>query len=1006
MKEKTFQGVSKMGNYDFKELSPRSFEQMIQALSYKILGPGLVVFGDGPDGGREATFHGCTSKFPSSTQIWNGYTVVQAKFCQRPKGNLSIDTKWLLNELKKELDSFAASESKRKKPEYYILVTNLVLSPVQDKGGKDKAVALINLYKKRLGLKDFRVWDYDQLCGYLDNNKDVRCAYALWTTPGDVLSKLAAVAEGLLPDFIKVMLNFLQKELLDDHYSKLEQAGHSPENRIPLEQVFIDLPTFFERRSEAPIEDAQTSQLPPGFLSYILQKESICFKPGEIFSFYIPNTITSLVSFEEGRYVLVGGPGQGKSTLTQFLCQIHRVNLLNNRSCLDKDVVSAINSIIAQCKVQCIDITCAKRFPFRIELANFAKTLATTNNNEVTSVLSYIASTIKERTQYQVTVNVLRIWLKEHPWLLIFDGLDEVPPSSNRKQILDSIRDFLVDVSTCEADVLILATTRPQGYNDEFSPTRYEHSWLAPLSIARALHYGKNLVELTYHHFPQRKKEIMDRLQEAVKIDASARLMGSPLQVTIMARLLAQIAKPPQERYKLFHQYYKVIYRREMERGVQSLSQLLQDYEADIDTIHFYTGLLLQIESEKTQHTDATLTIEDFKNIVRGRLSIEGHSVEERNKLADEITNCATDRLVFLVPSQSGRVGFEIRSLQEFMAAEALLEGKDDIVVERVNAIAGIPFWQNVLLFAAGKCYAERQWLRDSLTGICATMNDNPNDTLSHIVHAGSRIALSLLEDGSLRKQPRCFLALTRKALSLLTLPPSHVHDRLADVYEPENEDVFREEVEHFLNHHNIIENLGVWRLLLRLTSKRSTTWAYDLAEKHWPSETKSQQIIFDNMDIFHHWLIKKYLESFFNMPYLLPRDFGHSFNDAKERLGSIKKESIRYALDRELSVFRPKRCVSFSISSRNKLLFPIIFFNENRKSPPASIGKLKQFHPYWTELIASCQFIDNPSSVSLCNALSLVASKLPIIMPHKYRLLGKSPWPLAVCVSSENGPI
>ncbi len=47
-----------MGDYDLTGLNSRSFEHMIQALALKIVGPGVIVFGDGPDGGREATYQG------------------------------------------------------------------------------------------------------------------------------------------------------------------------------------------------------------------------------------------------------------------------------------------------------------------------------------------------------------------------------------------------------------------------------------------------------------------------------------------------------------------------------------------------------------------------------------------------------------------------------------------------------------------------------------------------------------------------------------------------------------------------------------------------------------------------------------------------------------------------------------------------------------------------------------------------------------------------------------
>src|ERR1700712_4134178 len=45
-------------DYDLTRLGSRAFEQLIVALCLSELGPGMQVFGDGPDGGREATFSG------------------------------------------------------------------------------------------------------------------------------------------------------------------------------------------------------------------------------------------------------------------------------------------------------------------------------------------------------------------------------------------------------------------------------------------------------------------------------------------------------------------------------------------------------------------------------------------------------------------------------------------------------------------------------------------------------------------------------------------------------------------------------------------------------------------------------------------------------------------------------------------------------------------------------------------------------------------------------------
>ena len=63
---------------NFFGFSTRSFEQFVQAVALKVFGPGTVIFGSGPDGGREATFRGRVP-FPNETDPWQGYGVIQAK---------------------------------------------------------------------------------------------------------------------------------------------------------------------------------------------------------------------------------------------------------------------------------------------------------------------------------------------------------------------------------------------------------------------------------------------------------------------------------------------------------------------------------------------------------------------------------------------------------------------------------------------------------------------------------------------------------------------------------------------------------------------------------------------------------------------------------------------------------------------------------------------------------------------------------------------------------------
>jgi hypothetical protein len=199
-----------LADYNLSALSARSFEQLIQVIASKVIGPGIVIFGDGPDGGREATYEG-SMPFPSIADPWAGYVVIQAKFLQRI-GSHRSNLLWLTSELRKELRAFATKARRRRPPDYYILATNIILTPVGSKGGKDKISAE---FKKARKFRDWRVWDYDQLKIYLDGNEEVRRKY-LFITPDDVLAEVFQQLKEARPNFDRVMTNFLSKELIAD----------------------------------------------------------------------------------------------------------------------------------------------------------------------------------------------------------------------------------------------------------------------------------------------------------------------------------------------------------------------------------------------------------------------------------------------------------------------------------------------------------------------------------------------------------------------------------------------------------------------------------------------------------------------------------------------------------------------------------------------------------------------------------------------------------------------
>ena len=329
-----------MPDYDLSRLSPRSFEQLVQSLAARVLGPGIVVFGDGPDGGREATFDRKVP-FPTPDDNWDGYGVVQAKYRQR-LGNTQQDGNWTVDQLKDELQKYTNPGSTLRKPDYFIYATNVVLTPAHEKGSKDRTIAVLEEFKKQSSLKEYAIWDYDQIRAFLDAYEDVRNAYSAFITPGDVLAKMISQLSPSPVDMYDTLVLFLEKELLSDECVNLEQAGHNVDERIPLATVFVDLPTHDESAGfraevlaniDVDIGDIDLSDRPgAGFIKDILAASSECLDPTSLGTTVISNDLDSSGPRKSrGRFVLIGGPGQGKTTLTQFICQIFRTSIISGK---------------------------------------------------------------------------------------------------------------------------------------------------------------------------------------------------------------------------------------------------------------------------------------------------------------------------------------------------------------------------------------------------------------------------------------------------------------------------------------------------------------------------------------------------------------------------------------------------------------------------------------------------------------------------------------------------
>lgn len=736
-------------DYNFNGLNTTVFEELIQSLTRKILGNGQITFGAGADGGREATFQG-KAPFPSQKENWEGYWIIQAKFKARDfakEDNFS----WLKSQFQKEVKKLKKININN--PENYLLFTNVILTPQSDKGGRDKIEEYIKDVKKETGIKNIQIFGYDDLCGFIDNNRDVATSYACFITPGDILMALFSKLDS--PNKSDLLARFIESEFMDDSHSRLDHAGKLTSDKVNIEKVFVDLHATND--GIRPLDNA---------LKFI----STCINTG--------NSVLRNNSNLIKRYVLIGGPGYGKSTLTQYLSQIYRAYFLSK---LDEcsTIHPDINEFIDKNNQTIKEAPSCFRVPLRIILKDFASwVLKQKELDDNCSVLTYLKIRIAKKANGEISEDELRILFKNLSFVIVFDGLDEVPHSQNRQDVLDEINKFIdIELRRINVDALIIATTRPQGYTKEFDENQFHHLKITDLNKDDCLQYLEKLL-LNLESNEEKREKHIELLNKALNNNITARLMRTPLEASFMSILVMSGGEPPKNKYELFTSYYETIFKRESQKNV---TPILNEQPEYIREIHSILGFKLQYSSENSSNPSSTVDVDEFEEIINTYLKDIHLTVNDANILSNQIKEAAIERLVFISEVEDHKIGFSIRSFQEFFASNNFISNiPDGTVSKRLRDIAQNSYWRNTFIFCLGYINKHKKYLIDTVESICNELNGSANDyketTLSSQTKIGSWLALDILNEGVFRGQPKYENKFVHLVVELYDLHPSEKH--------------------------------------------------------------------------------------------------------------------------------------------------------------------------------------------------------------------------------------
>jgi hypothetical protein len=757
-------------DHDLTHLGSRAFEQLVVALACKELGPGVSVFGDGRDGGREATFEGqinwsATAAAANDQQVWNGFVVVQSKFIVKPKPEPKANAVWLQKVIAADIDRWivaARRGSRQRLPDYLLFVTNADLSPVAKTGGIDavnefvahKLDAGSTAYQAGLRVRGFRIWHADQIRSMLDAHQDVRWAFPALLTAGDVLAALGTDAVQLgemsLQDPIR---EDLLRSLRDDRWIRLSQAGGPGDAKLLLDDIAIDVPGILDA---APPRDVRAAR-------HVLDIGDMVLRPRQ------PDRV------DRPNLVLVGGPGQGKTTLSQLIAQAYRTAMLAD---VDVDVGPDAKEIVSKTAAALeragLFVPNNRRWPIRVDLAAYAEELAV---GAETTLLRWVAGLVSSRGERKVHAHQLRTWLAAWPWALVLDGLDEVPSAESRRLLYQQIDALLATAEDIDADLLVVVTTRPTGYDERLPADRYEHIRLGYLTPDEAAAFSNRITDLRFTDDEEQGRRVAERMHAASRDPVVARLMQTPLQVTIVSLIVEKYPTLPPDRFTLFDRYYTTVTDREIAKRI-GVARYIAEHRQRVDRLHEEVALRLQVASEAANGAEAVMSAAELGEIVTKQLVFRGFDLEAAAKDAAVLVEAAMKRLVLLTAREDG-VGFEIRSLQELMAARALTEGTDDDVLTRLRLTARSPHWRNTWLLAVGSLLLRSERFEKHLVDLLAALDAEP-DQLNDRYKSGPALAADILDDNLANGRPAFARALLRHVLIAVDRPSVADVDRIA----------------------------------------------------------------------------------------------------------------------------------------------------------------------------------------------------------------------------------
>lgn len=622
--------------YLYEQLSPERFQHLCQSVLVTQFPNAQCLPVGQPDGGRDAIEWAFASGAGNKE-----LTVFQVKFSRHPD-----TSKDFLKEII-DLELPKISRLKERGAKAYYLITN-------NRGTSHLDVGTIDQLQQRLSeALDIPAycWWRDDLDRRIDSNADIKWSFPEIIRGSDLLQSLL---EGTIredgqrrDDAIKA---YLATQYRDDREVKFKQVD-----------LFNNLLDLFVDTNLGPPETSDPSQMSRRFnlrSSQQYNRMGYSDEGEEAAEFLLRSDQTS------HRIVLEGAPGQGKSTITQYICQIHRLRLLSKSGELQSVSPAHLDG--------------TTRIPLRVDLRDYASWLAGKNpfasevgaarpSDMPASLEGFLSFQVSELSGgHQFSVSDLAAIARTSHLLVVLDGFDEVADVDTRKQIVKEISKACARLETATRSIQAIVTSRPAAFakSPGFPQGEWMHFTLHSMTIDQINTYAEKWMTARQLPFTEQEK-FRQVLREKLEQTHMRDLARNPMQLAILLNLIqTRGLSLPDKRTALYDSYMELFFSREAEK-----SSIVREHRDLLVELHRYLAWIIQTEAEEIK-SQGSVTEERLKLLLRTYLATEGYATN----LVDELFTGMVERVVALVSRVQGTFEFEVQPLREYFAARHLYE--------------------------------------------------------------------------------------------------------------------------------------------------------------------------------------------------------------------------------------------------------------------------------------------------------------------------------------------